>query len=616
MRIMKIAPFPRRSFLFNLFFTTCLILLPCIGIAAAGVLEEVVDPEITQAEISRHIKFLASDELEGREAGTPGALVAAEYIVEQLRAAGVEPLGDEKTFYQNFSLPKGYRPLATTSVTVHKRRRQSLTFSFGKDITVFSSSAAGRAEGTAVFAGYGVSAPFYGYDDYEGFDVTGKIVIVLRGLPGGKRGPVSDRSAQRNFGSFRSKQETAAGLGAAALIVINDPAEHGSKKKDTLIKGGRDPQGGIPFIHMTYRAGGKLLSGTGISLGQTQSRIDKSKKPASKELDEVQISLVAGIEPIELEVRNVVGRLRSRSKNRIDEVLVIGAHFDHVGLGNFGSRGGSKARGKVHNGADDNASGTAAVIEMAGYFSARTHELRRDLVFAAFTAEEMGLHGSQHYVDSPPIPLGQTAAMINLDMIGRLGRSKLFVGGMGTSPIFENLLTEANRKTRIKLTLGKGGKAPTDSASFYSKEIPVLFFFTGLHKDYHLPSDDWKLVDKRGTEKVIRLAAEVALLLATNPERPPFTRADSGGFQSGPFLGMTVTQKADGVYVTHVERRSPASRAGFKLDDKVLEFEGQQVQTAADFYGIKAQCPPGKKVAILIRRQGRAKTMKVKLGKA
>ena len=205
--------------------------------------------------------------------------------------------------------------------------------------------------------------------------------------------------------------------------------------------------------------------------------------------------------------------------------------------------------------------------------------------------------------------------MINLDMIGRLERGSLFIGGVGTSDVFENLIEEANRSTRIKLTYGKGGRAPTDSTSFYNKEVPVLFFFTGLHKDYHLPSDDWNDIDKRGCEKVAKLAAQVAHTLAVREERPPFTRADAGGFQSGPHLGLTVSQKPDGLYVIDVEDKSPADKAGFRVEDKVIEFEEQPVDSAADFYGLKAQCPPGKRVTILIRRQGRIRTIKVKLGK-
>jgi len=468
----------------------------------------------------------------------------------------------------------------------------------------------------AVFAGYGISAPMYGYADYEKIDAEDKIVIVLRGVPGGQQGPFANRRAVRTHGTFKSKQDTAAGLGAKGLIIINDPANHGSKKKDVLEAGRSESQGSIPFIHMTYKAGAKLLSRTGVSLGRLQSKIDKAKRPSSKEIPELIVEMNAGIDPIKLDVRNVIGRLKAGAPDRKDEVVAVGAHFDHVGLGEFGSRGGSKARGEVHNGADDNASGTAAVIEIAAYLSTHREELKRDVIFAAFTAEEMGLHGSAHYVNKPVSPLANTVAMVNLDMIGRMTKSKLNIGGVGTSPVFKELVEKLNRETvRLKLTLSPGGRAPTDSNSFYLKEIPVLFFNTGLHKDYHLPSDDTRSIDKRGAEKVTLLAAEVTRHLAMVDDRPPFARADSGGFHSGPHLGLTVSQRADGVSVTGVEKKSPAARAGFRTDDMILEFEGQEVRTSADFYGIKAQCPPGKRVAIVIRRGGRARTLKVKLGK-
>ncbi len=585
-----------------------------IGTVLLAQSREVVDPEITQEEIMEHIKFLACDELEGRAAGSAGAVVASEYVAEYFKKIGLEPLGDDGTYYQNFSLPRGFEALPTTSVKTEKGKK-SRSFKFGKEITVMPGSAPGRAKGIALFAGFGISAPMYGYDDYEGFDVEGKIVIVLRGLPDDSKGLFKSREAVRNHGTFTAKQETAAGLGAAALILVNDPARFDSKKKDVLVKSGKDPQGAIPFIHMTRRGGVDLLSGTGISLGKTQSRIDKKLKPATKVIDDLVIEVHAGIEPIELKVRNVVGILKAGAENKKNENIVVGGHFDHVGLGEFGSRGGSKAKGRVHNGADDNASGTAAVIEIAAYLASVKNELERNIIFAAFTAEEMGLHGSKHYVEHPPIPLANTAAMINLDMVGRLKRGDLFIGGVGTSPIFDKLLKEANRTTRLKLKFGKGGRAPTDSTSFYSKELPVLFFFTGLHADYHLPSDDVKLIDKRGCEKVVRLAAEVAYVLAGLDEKPPFSRADAGGFRSGPHLGLTVVQKGDGVYVSAVEKKSPASKARFRENDKVLEFEGMVIRTSADFYGAKAGCPAGKKVTITIRRSGRVKKLKVKLGK-
>jgi len=594
------------------------ILLFCAALLAAlpgRPIEEVLDPEITAEELIKHIKFMADDDLEGRAAGSDGALITGEYVAEYFKLIGLEPIGDDGTYYQNFALPRGFEALPSTAVKAEKGRRTA-EFEFGKEITVAPSSASGTAKGMAVFAGYGISAPMYGYDDYEDIDAAGKIVIVMRGIPGGQQGPFKNRRAVRTHGTFKAKQDTAAGLGAKGLIIVNDPDNFGSKKKDILESGRSEAQGSIPFIHMTYKASAKLLSGTGVSIGRLQSKIDKGKRPSSREIPELIIELNAGIEPIELKVRNVIGRLKAGAEDKTDEVVAVGAHFDHVGLGEFGSRGGSKARGEVHNGADDNASGTAAVIEIAAYLTMHKKELKRDVIFAAFTAEEMGLHGSKHYVDKPASPIADTVAMVNLDMIGRMVKSKLNIGGVGTSPIFKELIERLNKETvRLKLTLSPGGRAPTDSNSFYLKEIPVLFFNTGLHKDYHLPSDDTKLIDKRGAEKVTLLAAEITRYLATVDDRPPFTRADTGGFQSGPHLGLTVSQRPEGVCVTSVEKKSPASRAGFRNDDMIIEFEDQEIRTSADFYGIKAQCPPGKRVEIVIRRDGRARTLKVKLGK-
>ncbi len=598
----------------------CCKIFLLLAIAPPALLaQEVQDPEITYKELMRHIKYLANDLLEGRASGSPGAEVASDYVAEQFEFVGLEPFGDEDTFFQKFTLPRGVEILPSSTVSVEKKKRKT-NLAFGKEFTVLANSAAGNVTGQAVFAGYGISAPSYEYDDYEAIDVTGRIVVVLRGVPGeGSKSPFTSRQAVRNFATFKAKQDTAAGLGAVGIIIVNDPADYGPKTKDKLVASGgssRQPQGSIPCIQMTCRGGTKLFSRTGISLSKIQKRIDKTLFPQSEPVDDCVITINARIEAIKLDVRNVVGILRAAAPDRKKENVVVGAHFDHVGLGEFGSRGGTAARGKVHNGADDNASGTAALIEIAGFLMPLREQLKRDVIFSAFTAEEMGLHGSQHYVSHPPTSLAETAAMVNLDMVGRLKRDDLFIGGVGTSPVFENVIKEANRRSRVKLSLGQGGEAPTDSTSFYKKNVPVLFFFTGLHKDYHLPSDDWKLIDTRGTEKVVKLAAAVTRDLAMLEERPPFARADTGGYRSGPHLGITVTQKTDGLYVSAVEKKSPASRAGFRENDKVLDFEGSQINTAADFYGVKANMPPGKKVDITVRRQGRVRILKPKLGKS
>jgi len=573
---------------------------------------------ITSQELMDHVKFLADDDLKGRLPGTEGILEAGEYIAEEFRRLGLKPVGHDKTYFQNFSLPRGFEAKPDTSCIAIKSRRQ-VKFKFKKEIHPLPSSRAGEAEGQAVFAGYGISAPDLEYDDYKDIDASGKIVIVLRGVPNtkSKKSPFKNSRAVRRYASFKAKQDTAAGMGAKGLIVVNDPVNFGSKSKDILTTTGSDNQGTIPALHMTYRAAKRMVSDTGLSLSSQQKQIDSRSKPKSKELTKLSLKINASLEIKTLKVRNIVGLLESKANDRKDEVIVVGAHFDHIGLGEYGSLGGSKAKGKVHNGADDNASGTAGVMEIAGYLKERENELKRNILFICFTAEEMGLLGSKHYVDSPIIPLEKTAAMINLDMISYLAKMKsLQILGVGTSPCFQKLIKESNRNYRIKTKEIKGaGRGGSDHYPFYQKSLPVLFFITGLHSNYHRPEDDWKLLDKRGFEKVVRLAGDITYSLAMLDAKPVFTPASGGSFSSGPFLGVSVETVERGVYVSDVAKGSPAQKGGLKKGDRLIEVEDKEITSISIFYGIWAQVKPGTRVTFIVRRNGRTKTIKVTLKK-
>jgi Zn-dependent M28 family amino/carboxypeptidase len=325
--------------------------------------------------------------------------------------------------------------------------------------------------------------------------------------------------------------------------------------------------------------------------------------------------LNAALATKELDVRNVVGLLEAAHEEKKDEILIIGAHFDHIGRGEFGSLSGAKGKGKIHNGADDNASGTSALMEIAGFLASQTLELKRDVLFIGFTAEEMGLLGARHYVDSPALPIAKTAAMVNLDMVSYLGKTgHLEIFGANTSPTFEDLLKKANRSTRIKLNVKKGMAGNSDHYPFYKKGLPVLFFITGLHKNYHRPSDDYKAMDKRGFEKVARYAGEVALTLANLDTKPVFVPASKGGLETGPYLGISIEGR-DGneVYISEVAKGSPAARGGLKKNDRLLEANDQEVSSVSLFYGIWSGVRPGSKVSFLIRRDGRMRMLRVQL---
>lgn len=578
---------------------------------------ECAPPPIDGKALFEHVKWLSADEREGRAAGAPGAWEAGEYIASHFRELGLEPAGDDGSYFQTFDLPRGFEVGAGTCVEAARGSRTTKV-EVGDELSPVSLSGAGDVRGPAVFCGYGVSAPDLGYDDYAGVDVQGCVVVVLRHAPGmdDRKSPFSNPVAQRRHATFQAKVDTAVAAGALAILIVNDPAACWKPKDDTLLANVGGKSGKIPVLHLTYRAGRRLAKTMGVGLQKEQRAIDGRRAPRSKRLDGVELHVVADLVTKTLPVRNVCARLRAPGETQEPrETLLLGGHFDHLGFGEYGSRAGSKGKGVVHNGADDNATGTAMVMELAGFLAARRERLRRDVLFVLFTGEELGLLGSKHYVEKPIVPLAQTIAMLNFDMVGRLERGTLQVGGTGTSPVFPELLDAANEKLRIQTRYNPGGQAPSDNAPFYEKNIPVLFFFTGLHKDYHRPKDDWNLVDRRGLAKIAELAARVCLELATCEQRPPFARADGSALSMGPHLGLAVEQRDDGVYVIGVERGSPAAKVGFKVDDRIEEFDGQGIRTTADFNEAHSRAKPRSRVTLTVRRGRRLIDLEPKLGR-
>jgi len=573
-------------------------------------------PEITAEELLAHVRYLADDSLEGRAAGSPGAIAASEYIAAEFDRLDLEAVGDQGTYFQRFTVPRAQEATPETTLAI-KAGSSRLAFDFQDEIFPLPSSAKGIVSGEAVFAGYGVSAPDLGYEDYEGLDVKGKIVLVLRGVPGkdGGTGPFQQDGAERRYGAFRAKQDLAASLGAAGLVVVNDPAHHAKRSDDTLVTNPSRTQGSIPALQMTHAAGRKLFSKAGLSLANLQKQIDARLEPASRPLEKLEMEMNVALEGRELEARNVVGLLRAAAPDKVDEILVIGAHFDHIGRGEFGSMGGSKAQGEVHNGADDNASGTAGVLELAGYFAAKTGELRRDILFIAFSGEEMGLLGSNHYAGSPILPIAKTAAMLNLDMIGYLksgGRVQIY--GAGSSPSFGELLAKAESSTRTRTRpIDSIGPGNSDHYPFYQKGIPALFFHTGLHKNYHRPSDDWRALDMKGMEKVVTLVGDVALDLANAETRPLFTPTEQGGLETGPFLGVALEERQGDVFVADVARGSPASKAGIRKGDRIVEVNDREVTSVTIFYGIWSEVGPRDRVTLVLSRDGRVRALRLQL---
>jgi hypothetical protein len=585
--------------------------------------------EITKAELQEWVKTLAADALEGRESGYPGCDRAADLLAAEYARLGLEPKGDAGTFFQGFTIPRGMKVLPTSALAATGADGKDASFDVGVDFAPQDVSAPGDVTAEAVFAGYGISAPDLGYDDYEGVDVKGKVVVVLRHAPAyqDKKSPFAPPAVLQRYAAFQAKADAAAGAGAAALVIVNDPESSTGKGKDELKPPGGGAAGKIPVVQTTWKAGKRLGSVLGVPFAKRQQQVDGKVQPVSEVLAGTKVRVNCALEADVRKVKNVLALLApakaltgggvlaplGEQGARGPETLLIGAHYDHVGVGRFGSLSGGPA-GKIHNGADDNASGTSALMEIAGYLSSRRTELRRRVLFLSFSGEELGLLGSKHYVGAPVIPISDCVAMLNLDMVGRLHENRLFVGGTGTSPVWTELIEGLNKEAKFSLKLWPGGKAPSDHESFYGKDMPVLFFFTGLHGDYHRPSDDWNTLNYAGHERVARFAAAVAMDLATRPDRPPFTKCDAGGFEAGPYIGLSIDPRPDGPYVAHVDKGSPAAKAGIKEEDKVLEWNGRPIPDANAWNDALSTSKQSEKVEIVVSRKGKTRTFKVTLG--
>ena len=356
-----------------------------------------------------------------------------------------------------------------------------------------------------------------------------------------------------------------------------------------------------------------LVRLAGHDLTKLQKGIDASGKPNSFPLD-AKLSLELKIQRSSVTAHNVVGKLPGSDPKLAGEVVVIGAHYDHLGKGGHGGSLARGSNGQIHNGADDNASGTAGLIELARAFAAKPP--RRTVYFVGFSGEERGLLGSEHFVKDPPIPTERIAAMINLDMIGRLTKNTVEVGGAGTAPTFEKLIRGATEAEDLETRLNASGFGPSDHASFYAAKIPVLFFFTGLHKDYHRPSDDPHLLNAAGAQKVARAAFRCAEAIANADARPTYVNVPRGrrGGGNRPYVGVVTESATSGLALREVVAGSPAEKAGLKDGDVMIRFDGKQIKSLQDLRAAIGGHKVGDEIEVVVQRAGQAHTVKLKLG--
>jgi hypothetical protein len=575
-----------------------------------------------------HIKYLSSDELEGRGDGAPGLEKAADYIAKSFRASGLEPAGDNGTFFQRFELVSGLSVEPGNSVTF-KTPRKSVALEIGRDYELLSTSPNQSSSSSlpVVFAGYGISAPPLQYDDYAGIDAAGKAVLIFTHEPQ-ENDPKSRFDGQTNtaYSSVVSKAEAARAHGARAILLMDDPVH---EPQTALYRRWlRDPQAeeyGIPVFYLSRDRVQQAL-GTLLNLAAVAREIDRDLTTQSQPLGEVGVTAVDRTTKIRRPVRNVIGILRGSDPSVQSEVVILGAHYDHLGRSARFSMDQSST-GQIHHGADDNASGTAAVLEMAKVGVESRTDFRRSIVFMTFAGEELGLLGSSYYVQHPSAPLENTVAMINLDMVGRAG-GKILVDGLPSAPSVEDDLKVAQKSsgTGMNALHGSPGAGASDDATFLLRKIPAINFFSGFHADYHRPSDTWDKIDAAGGAAVADLALALARQIANRAERPEFveTIQESHGTTSsgtgpvsgyGPYFGSVpdFADEGQGVKFADVRPASPAGKAGFRRGDVLIAFGGAEIKTLYDFTFALRDKKPGDRVEVTVLRDGQRITATVEL---
>lgn len=509
------------------------ILFPAFALAS---------PKITQSELKSHIEFLASPELAGRETASPGSETAARYIATRFQSYGLKTVTMAPAYFQQVPLTLMRPDLDQTMVFLEKNSRKSF-FKTGEEIYFFPKTGDNEdIKSHIVFCGYGISATEYNYDDYTGVDVKGKIVVAFTREPqendstsvfNGKKGT--------KYSLNMLKTRTAEQKGAKALFLMEPPGkapmeETVDKLKDSLNKPiyqltGRTHT--MPVFYLTAESAEQILGGV-IDIEKIFAEIEKTLRPQSRELTDVILDIkIRFRDRVETQSPNVIGLLEGSDKKLRDEYLIIGAHYDHEGV----------IDGEYYPGADDNASGISALLELAEAYSAMPKKPRRSILFIAFAAEEKGTLGSLYYADNPLLPMEKAAAMFNMDEIGRNGAPS-FQDMKGTdyekknsnyviafhsaqTPELKKILSDSNKSIGLKVDIDPNMSfyGNSDHYIFHNRGIPVVFYFTGFHKDYSTPSDTPDKINYTKLENITRLIFNSGAIICNNKKKLTFDRS-------------------------------------------------------------------------------------------
>ena len=539
------------------------------------------------------VEFLASDRLEGRDTGSPGERLAGEYIAMQLARAGAKPLPGHRDMFMPFEFTAGTRD-GGSNLTIRGAGGASQAFRGGEQVQALSFSDDATISGAVVFAGYGLVVPEsqdFGYDSYAGLDVKDKIVLVLHYFP--EDTDAKTKATLARYSDLRYKALAARQRGAKGLLLVTGPRSPNAGQTlrmtfDTALSGS-----GIPAATISGAVANALFAGAPKTLAAAQEEFDSGNPHVAGFALATSVDLATKVVREKQTGRNVVAYLPADPGARIPDAgrpwVIVGAHYDHLGHGTRGTSLADKTEaGQIHHGADDNASGTAAVLAIAETLARQ--RMRRNVMFALWSGEEIGLVGSNAFVTSPPVPMTQVAAYLNFDMVGRMQNNRLAADGVASSPAWSRMLERANVAAGFDLATNPDPYQPTDSSNFNQAGLPTLFFTTGSHTDYHRPSDTADKIDYDDLDRIVDFAAAVIQSVASVDMAPAFTKVDPP--QTGATLaGVRVTTgtipdyttDAKGLMLAGVVGGGPAEKAGLMKGDVIIEIAGQSITNIYDY---------------------------------
>lgn len=574
-----------------------------------------------------HVRYLASDELTGRGPDSEGQARAAQYIYEHFKTAGLEPAGIDGTYFQSFDIKM--RKKLDPSVGHFTVAGADREWVIKQDWVPLPFSQPTDFDAPVAFVGYGIEAPEHKYDDYDGFDGRGRVFLMFRYEPRAENEEAEfGGKTPSKFASFTEKCKVAEKHGAKAILLVNPPLR--DPDKDTLYEfdaRAARSSNELPMIHISRELAESLLKKGGLApLKELQEKLDKDHKSQSAVLKDVTVRVNQGLRFVQS--KNVLGMLKGDGTTT--DVIVVGAHYDHLGnvpAGRMGGGGGG-SENQIHNGADDNASGTAGVIELARAFGAgpRPH---RNILFMTFAGEEDGLLGSRYFCEHPTVELNRVKAMVNFDMIGRSSGGATEFDGTFTARELPDIVERANEKVGLKFSVLKGKNqywAQSDHYSFWKKNIPVVFPFTGIHRQYHQPTDDWERIDGVGAAKILMVSYNVINDLAAMSEGPTFIEdkpaekptesvpAQQPAYNMKVRLGVMPDYSAEkaGMLIDTVIEGGVAAKSGMKNGDRIIRISNEEVTDMQKYMELMSKFKPGDEAEFAIDRKGEALTIKVK----